>query len=56
MVRNVYREQLCLNGIKDSNKAQKLGKPKSRVKTMFTEFFYVKGIIHHELVPEIDSK
>jgi hypothetical protein len=32
--------------------AQKLRMQKSRVKKMLTEFFYVKGIIHHEFVPE----
>jgi hypothetical protein len=32
--------------------AQKVRMQKSRVKKMLTEFFYAKGIIHHEFVPE----
>jgi hypothetical protein len=33
-------------------KDQKVRIQKSRVKTMLTEFFDAKGIIHHEFVPE----
>jgi hypothetical protein len=33
-------------------KAQKVRMQKSQVKTMLTAFFYAKGIIHHEFLPE----
>jgi hypothetical protein len=51
-VKNVYREQVCLNGIKRSKAAQKVKMQKSRVKIMLTAFFHAKDIIHQEFVPE----
>jgi hypothetical protein len=33
-------------------KVQKVRMQKSRVKTLLTAFFYAKGIIHHEFLPE----
>jgi hypothetical protein len=52
VVKNVYREQVCLDGIKSSKAAQKVRMQKLRLKTMLTAFFYAKDIIHHKYVPE----
>jgi hypothetical protein len=38
--------------IKGSMKGKKVRMQKSEVKTVLTVFFYAKGIIHHEFVPE----
>jgi hypothetical protein len=47
MVKNVYREQMCLNGTKGSKKGE------SHFKTMNGKFiFYAKDTIHHEFLPE----
>jgi hypothetical protein len=57
MLKSVYVEE-CLPTAsvfqwhKRSKEAQKVRMQKSRAKTMPTEFFYDKGITHHEFAPE----
>jgi hypothetical protein len=57
MLKSAYGEE-CLLGPsvfewhKRFKEAQKVRMQKSRVKTILTAFFYAKGIIHHEFVPQ----
>jgi hypothetical protein len=45
------RQNATWSSPKEPN-VQKVRMQKSRVTTMLTAFFYAKGIIHHEFVPE----
>jgi hypothetical protein len=56
MVKNVYREQVCLNGIRVTYESSESENAKSRVKTMLTASSDAKGIIHHEFVLEKQTK
>jgi hypothetical protein len=57
MLKTLYGEE-CLSRTcvfewhRKYKETQKLRMQKSRVKTMLTAFFYVKGTIHHIFVPE----
>jgi hypothetical protein len=50
-VKNVYQEEVCLNGIKGSKAARKVRMQKLRMKTMLAVFFDAKDI-HHKFMPE----
>jgi hypothetical protein len=53
-MRNVCREQVFA-WQKRFKEAQKVSMQKSWVKTMLTAFFYAKGTICHEFVPETQT-
>jgi hypothetical protein len=50
-VKNVYGEQVCLNGKKKVHTSES-DNAKIAGKTKLTAFLYAKGIIHHQFVPE----